>query len=196
MCFHTNIPQDVFTSAWRSDGIFRPIGFSCPRRGDEHVLDATRQKMPVELLTCKQYTGINQGLTQGLLNVTQFGLFSPLLSTMTAQTQLRLHLCQCVILTKDISTRRDDTGIKTHVSTFSSSFQQQNRNPAASPKLTPPTPPRLGKPTPAPVMAGEFLLTSDSFVSMETNPPTGPIKKYLVNFSMRASHCGLRSGSL
>lgn len=47
-----------------------------------------------------------------------------------------------------------------------------------------------------PVMGSEFLPTSDSFVSMETNPPTGPIKKYLVNFSMRASHCGLRSGSL
>lgn len=42
----------------------------------------------------------------------------------------------------------------------------------------------------------EFLPTSDSFVSMETNPQTGPIKKYLVNFSMRTSHCGLRSGSL
>lgn len=53
---------------------------------------------------------------------------------------------------------------------------------------------RGGRPTPA--MGSEFLPTSDSFVSMETNPPTGPIKKYLVNFSMRASHCGLRSGSL
>lgn len=53
-----------------------------------------------------------------------------------------------------------------------------------------------GGDAPTPAMGSEFLPTSDSFVSMETNPPTGPIKKYLVNFSMRASHCGLRSGSL
>lgn len=43
--------------------------------------------------------------------------------------------------------------------------------------------------------ANIFLLTSDSFVSMETNLQAGPIKKYLVNFSMRTSHCGLKSGS-
>lgn len=41
-----------------------------------------------------------------------------------------------------------------------------------------------------------FFPTTGSFVSMETNPPTEAVKKYLVNFSMRTSHCRLRRSSL
>lgn len=41
-----------------------------------------------------------------------------------------------------------------------------------------------------------FLLTSDSFVSIATNPQAVAVKEYLVNFSMRTSHCGPTSGSL
>lgn len=90
-----------------------------------------------------------------------------------------------------ITQARRHTGIKRHVSTFFKALR------ATEPQMTAPpqTFPSMGD-EPATAMGSEFLPTSDSFVSMETNPPTGPIKKYLVNFSMRASHCGLRSGSL
>ena len=46
------------------------------------------------------------------------------------------------------------------------------------------------------VSGNVFLPTSDSFVSMATNPQAVSVKKNLVNFSMRTSRCGLKCDRL